>query len=97
MLTPSCAVLSTLELGASAFLGFLQLGESGLHATLAHRSDRDILVEFEVPIVGEPEPPEDLYPAIRQFIEAIEKTSTTAELCQVAANHIRQLTGFNRA
>lgn len=92
----SCAQLSALQPGASVFLGMLALGEYGTYPALAHRSDADILVELEEPVGGAPGALEDLYPTIRQFIETIEKAATPTELCQVAATHIRALTGFDR-
>ncbi|AKC80599.1 ATPase [Xanthomonas arboricola] len=96
VLAPSCSLLSTLEPGASIFLGTFTLGEYGACPTLAHRSERDILVEFEAPVVDQPGALEDFYPSIRQFIEAIEKSTTPIELCEVAAAHVRELTGFDR-
>ncbi|MBB3801102.1 light-regulated signal transduction histidine kinase (bacteriophytochrome) [Xanthomonas arboricola] len=96
VLAPFSSMLAALKPGASMLVGFLPLGEHGTHTVLAHRSERDLLVEFEAPITGESESPNDVYPAIRRFIEVIEATTTTSDLCQVAATHIRELTGFDR-
>ncbi|WP_248279395.1 ATP-binding protein [Xanthomonas campestris] len=96
VLAPFSSMLAALRPGASTLVGFLPLGEHGTHTVLAHRSERDLLVEFEAPIAGESDSPNDFYPAIRRFIEVIEATTTTSDLCQVAATHIRELTGFDR-
>ncbi|MEE7547540.1 GAF domain-containing protein, partial [Xanthomonas sp. Kuri4-1] len=95
-LADACPRLAALEPGASVFLGTFAFAGHGVHHALAHRSDRHLLVEFEEPVDGEPGALDDLYPSIRGFVEAIEHAATPLALCEIAARHVRELTGFDR-
>jgi len=93
----SCsAALQAIAPGTTQFLGAHPIGPHGGHHVLAHRLGDDLIVELEEPVPGEPGSLEDLYPAIRRFMEAIERVGTTRELCELAAVQIRELTGFDR-
>ncbi len=88
--------LETIKPGTTQFLGAHAIGPHDGHHTLAHRLGDDLIVELEAPVPGEPGSLEDLYPAIRRFMEAIERVETTRELCELASVQIRELTGFDR-
>lgn len=88
--------LEALKPDTSQFLGAHTIGEHGRHQVLAHRTGNDLIVELEEPVSGEPGSLEDLYPAIRRFMGAIERVASTQELCELAAVQIRELTGFDR-
>ena len=95
-LAASLPVLQSLQDGATQFLGSQDIGDCGRHHVLAHRLGDTVIVEMEAPVAGEPGSLEDLYPAIRSFMGAIERVGTTRELCELAAAQIRELTGFDR-
>jgi light-regulated signal transduction histidine kinase (bacteriophytochrome) len=95
-LAPCRPVLEALQEGASHFLGAHPVGTAGNHHTVAHRIGDDVIIELEAPVPGEPGSLEDLYPSIRRFMAAIEHAPTTQALCELAATHIRELTGFDR-
>ncbi|HYQ21962.1 ATP-binding protein [Stenotrophomonas sp.] len=83
-------------LDGSAHLGAIELPGSGLHQLLAHRSPQALLLELESPVAGQPTSLEALYPAIRALMAAIETAATVESLCQIAAEHMRAMTGFDR-
>ncbi|MGH8043786.1 MAG: ATPase, partial [Stenotrophomonas sp.] len=88
--------LEALAPDTSHFLGAHPIGSHGGHHVVAHRIGDDLIIELEEPVPGEPGSLEDLYPAIRRFMGAIERVATTRELCELAAVQIRELTGFDR-
>jgi len=88
--------LGGLPVQGSVFLGTLALGNAGPHHALAHRSERYLLIEMEAPIDGEAGVFEELYPAIREFMGAIEQAGTVADLCAIASAHVRAMTRFDR-
>lgn len=90
------AGLETLAPDTTQFLGAHRIGDLGGHHVLAHRIGDDLIVELEEPVPGEPGSLEDLYPAIRRFMGAIERVATTGEMCELASVQIRELTGFDR-
>lgn len=89
-------LLAALAAGTTQFLGAHAIGTHGVHQVVAHRVGEDVIVELEEPVAGEPGSLEDLYPAIRRFMEAIEHAATLTDLCDLAATHVRQLTGLDR-
>ncbi|WMJ69303.1 ATP-binding protein [Stenotrophomonas sp. 24(2023)] len=97
VLAPFLPHLEQMRPGASAFLGGVYLDGHGRHQLLAHRSTTHLLLELESPVHGEPGSLEDLYPALRRFMAAIEKAASTRELCELASVHVRALCGFDRA
>ncbi len=85
-----------LAIDSSLHLGSIDLPAHGRHQVLAHRSAQAVLLELESPVAGQPTSLEALYPAIRQLMAAIETASTVEALCQIAAEHMRAMTGFDR-
>lgn len=81
---------------SSVHLGSTDVPGHGLHQVLAHRSAQGLLLELETPVAGQPTSLETLYPAIRELMVAIESASTVEALCQIAAEHMRAMTGFDR-
>lgn len=96
VLAPARRQLDTLAPGASMFIGSIDIPGIGRHHALAHRSDSHLIVELEAPVAGEPGSLEDLYPAIRGFMEAIETADSPQALCAIAARHVRLLSDFDR-
>lgn len=58
--------------GGTLHLGAVHLDGLGRHQLLAHRSNEDLLIELEAPVAGQPGSLEELYPAIRELMLAIE-------------------------
>ncbi|PWB29948.1 ATPase [Stenotrophomonas sp. SPM] len=84
------------EVDSTAHLGTVELPGHGRHQVLLHRSAQGLLLELESPVAGQPTSLEELYPAIRELMVAIETAPTVAALCQIAAEHMRAMTGFDR-
>lgn len=82
--------------GGTLHLGAVHLDGLGRHQLLAHRSNDDLLIELEAPVAGQPGSLEELYPAIRELMLAIEGAATVEDLCQLAAAHMRRIAGFDR-
>ncbi|WP_409460004.1 ATP-binding protein [Stenotrophomonas maltophilia] len=96
VLAPFTALFQQAAIGSSAHVGAVHLDGHGRHQLLVHRSATDLLVELEAPVAGQPGSLEELYPAIRQLMTDIESAATVEDLCQLAAAHMRRLTGFDR-
>ncbi len=90
------AALAELAPDTTRFLGAHAIAGGCTHQVLGHRVGDTLMVELEQSVPGEPGSLEDLYPQIRQFMGAIERLGTTTELCQLAAELICELTGFDR-
>ena len=63
---------------------------------LCHRTRQGVILELEDAPVSEDQTLEALYPRLRWFLDRIEPASELAELGQLAAQQIRELTGFDR-
>lgn len=96
VLAPFQGLFQQAVIGSSAHVGAVHLDGHGRHQLLVHRSATDLLVELEAPVPGQPGSLEELYPAIRELMAGIESASTVEDLCQLAAAHMRRLTGFDR-
>ncbi len=96
LLAQALPAIQAVAMETTQFLGSLALGHFGRHHALAHRSPEHVLVELEQPIAGEPGALEDLYPAIRRFMNEIESAASVTELCAIAATHVRALAAFDR-
>lgn len=96
VLEPFVALFRQAAIGSTVHAGAVQLEGHGRHQLLVHRSAADLLIELEAPVAGQPGSLEELYPAIRELMTSIESAATTADLCQLAAEHMRRLTGFDR-
>ena len=95
-LVPYRRHLDLLAPESTVFLGSVQLGRSGRHHALAHRSATHFIIELEEPVDGEPGSLEDLYPHIRRFMGEVEVAPDIASLCEIGARHVRDLAGFDR-
>ena len=95
-LVPYRRHLDLLAPESTVFLGSVQLGRSGRHHALAHRSETHFIIELEEPVDGEPGSLEDLYPHIRRFMGEVEVAPDIASLCEIGARHVRDLAGFDR-
>lgn len=95
-LVPYRRHLDLLAPESTVFLGSVQLGRSGRHHALAHRSETHFIIELEEPVEGEPGSLEDLYPHIRRFMGEVEVAPDIASLCEIGARHVRDLAGFDR-
>ncbi|KIP86299.1 ATPase [Stenotrophomonas maltophilia] len=95
-LVPYRRHLDLLAPESTVFLGSIQLGRSGRHHALAHRSETHFIIELEEPMDGEPGSLEDLYPHIRRFMGEVETAPDIASLCEIGARHVRDLSGFDR-
>jgi light-regulated signal transduction histidine kinase (bacteriophytochrome) len=96
VLAPFIGQIDGLEVGASLYLGHVVLAPQGAHHLLAHRSAGHLVVEMESAVAGEPGSLESLYPAVQQFMLAIEAAGSVRELCELGAEHVRRLAGFDR-
>lgn len=85
-----------LQAGTVHYLGRFQLGSGGPHNALVHLCAGRLIVEFEEAVEDEPRSLEELYPAIRAFMHLTEGAAGTAELCAMAAEQVRRMTGFDR-
>lgn len=63
---------------------------------LCHRTNQGVILEIEDAPVSEDQTLEALYPRLRWFLDRIEPASDMAELGRLAAQQIRELTGFDR-
>lgn len=96
VLAPFLPQLRRTAVDSSVHVGAVHLDGHGRHQLLVHRSQHDLLVELETPVPGQPSSLEELYPAIRRLMSEIESAATVADLCQLAAQHMRAMTGFDR-
>ncbi len=71
-------------------------GASHHFNVIVHRTTGALIVELEAAENAAPGTL-DLYPIAEIFIERVGKLSNLTELCQVAAEEVRALTGFDRA
>ncbi|SEL94737.1 Bacteriophytochrome (light-regulated signal transduction histidine kinase) [Pseudoxanthomonas sp. GM95] len=88
--------LAQLEEASVSYLGRFAIGPAGMHHALAHRSGDAIVLELEEPLEGEPGTFEELYPTIRAFMGKVGTAASVDEVCALASEHVRQLTGFDR-
>ncbi len=96
VLAPFTALFRQAAIGSSVHAGAVDLPGHGRHQLLVHRSATDLLVELEAPVPGQPGSLEELYPAIRELMTAIESAATVKDLCHLAAEHMQRVTGFDR-
>lgn len=70
-------------------------GDGRRAAMLAHRNDGVLIVEFER--AGERVAPySQLYPVVRTFINQLQDAHSVDELCLLAVEEVKRLTGFGR-
>lgn len=77
-------------------LGRVQ-GGRGAHHILAHRAGRSVIVELESIGADEPGSFDDVYPHVREFLDAMQEAGSLDELAGLAANEVRRITGLDRA
>jgi light-regulated signal transduction histidine kinase (bacteriophytochrome) len=66
------------------------------HNVLVHRWRDGLIVELERTDLPATVPFAGLYPLVRAFLARLEQTRSVRELAQLAAEEVRQLTGFDR-
>ncbi|WP_262271222.1 ATP-binding protein [Microvirga yunnanensis] len=64
--------------------------------TAVSRSGDCAILELEEPPYGAVSSIDALYPTLRRFVEQLQGASTIQTLCQLAAQDIRRMTGFDR-
>ncbi len=79
---------------APSTLGTLTLEGQVFHAS-AHRSSGLIVLELE-DVTAEQDSLDELFPGIRAFIEALQATTSFADLSGLVVRQVRDLTGFDR-
>lgn len=94
------AILGSMEtrLGRTGpeHLGFLRGGGVAAHL-VAHRSGGAIIVELERASGDEPGSFDEVYPDVRAFLDAVQRTADVADLASLAAREVRRITGLDRA
>ncbi|KLK92049.1 ATPase [Microvirga vignae] len=71
------------------------MGETAFDAVLS-RSGSHVIIELEAVPEDTVSSLDVLYPALRRFVEELHGASTIGRLCQVAAEDVRRMTGFDR-
>jgi len=77
-------------------MGFVRT-EAGAFHLVAHRSGGDIIVELERALGDEPGSFDEVYPDVRAFLDAVQRTSGIQALADLAAREVRRITGLDRA
>ncbi|MBA2934221.1 GAF domain-containing protein [Sphingomonas sp. CGMCC 1.13654] len=71
--------------------------EAGAFHLVAHRSGEDVIVELERATGDEPGSFDAVYPDVRAFLDAVQRTSGIQALADLAAREVRRITGLDRA
>ena len=91
------AELARVELSAQpTHLGTVQVGNERYFDVLAHVFDRLLVLEFEVVTRATPPDFRHLYPKVGSFLLKINDVHDIAEMSGLAAQQIREVTGFGR-
>ena len=91
------AELARVELSAQpTHLGTVQVGNERYFDVLAHVFDRLLVLEFEVVTRATPPDFRHLYPKVGSFLLKINDVRDIAEMSGLAAQQIRDVTGFGR-
>jgi light-regulated signal transduction histidine kinase (bacteriophytochrome) len=77
-------------------LCFLRTGAGAFHC-VAHRSGGDVIVELERALGDEPGSFDAVYPDVRAFLDAVQRTAGIQALADLAAREVRRITGLDRA
>ncbi|MEM9803653.1 MAG: ATP-binding protein [Cyanobacteria bacterium P01_D01_bin.56] len=67
-----------------------------LFSAVIHRSNRMIVLELEPEAASASVSFFDFYSLVKRPVTRLQKTQTLAELCQVAVEEVKQITGFDR-
>ncbi|EIM25255.1 ATP-binding protein [Microvirga lotononidis] len=70
--------------------------EERMFETAISRSGDCALLELEEPPVGSVSSIDALYPTLRRFVEQLQNASSIDVLCDLAAQDVRRMTGFDR-
>ncbi len=90
------------EAGASHHLAPITLAAAAsadaitCHVT-AHRGPEGLFVELEPGAEAASDDSRELYPLVRDFLDALETGAGMIELCHLAASEVRRVSGFDRA
>src|SRR5579883_2688249 len=63
---------------------------------VAHRHDGLTVLELEPSASDEQVSFQDLYPLVRSFVGGLEEVRSVGEVCRLAAEEVRRMTGFDR-
>ena len=75
----------------------ISIGESTqIFSAVVHQSDGAIVLELEPDEVSTSVNFFDFYSLVKRPVNRLQKTQTLAELCQVAVEEVKQITGFDR-
>ena len=88
------------ENGGATFLSTVTLGTvQGRQAfdAAVHRSGALLVLELEEASQDDAGRPDTLYPRLRAFVDKVRVAARIEDLCAVAAQEIRRITGFDRA
>jgi len=77
-------------------LCFLRTDAGAFHL-VAHRSGDSIIVELERSLGDEPGSFDEVYPDVRAFLDAVQRTAGIQALADLAAREVRRITGLDRA
>lgn len=77
-------------------IAFLRTGAGAYHL-VAHRSGEDVIVELERALGDEPGSFDEVYPDVRAFLDAVQRTAGIQALADLAAREVRRITGLDRA
>lgn len=77
-------------------LGFIRHGDAGYHL-IGHRSGGRIVLELEQAVGREPGSFDEIYPDVRAFLDAVQRTGSISDLADLAAREVRRITGLDRA
>ena len=78
------------------YLGTVCIGNACYFDVLAHRYDGVLMLEFESVARHASADFRNLYPLVGEFLLKLNDTSTTDDMSALAANEIREVTGFGR-
>jgi chemotaxis family two-component system sensor kinase Cph1 len=85
------------KLGARPlYLGTVTVANGNHFDVLGHAWDGVLIVEFENVARNRPADFRDLYPLIGDFLLKVNESATIESLAQLAAQHVRAVTGFGR-
>lgn len=63
---------------------------------IVHRNDGVVILELEPASSGDEASFRQLYPLVRTFVNRLQATSEVREICHLAAEEVRRITGFDR-
>lgn len=83
------------DVGATHLGAIEQAGS--IFDAIGHRSGQTIVIEFERASVGAPASFDDVYPAVRSFLDQLPSAGTIEDIGRLAAREVRRISGLDRA